>query len=97
MWKRLDRLDGTTEVDRNWFKNYGAKELLNEVQYWEKINLTDLQEYDILVFTSRKGSPIHFGMYIETNQFIHVEEDRNCSISLLDDEYREKLYGAFRK
>ncbi len=95
-WERLKRTDGTSNIDKFWFRKYTINELENELQYWKKINITESQEYDVLVFTSLKKVPIHFGMYIHSNKFIHVIEEQYCRFSELDQEYRDKLRGVYR-
>ncbi len=84
-------------LSRKWFlKNFTKDTLINESKYWYKIDLTNLELYDILVFVDKKDRPIHFGMYLSNYNFIHVEEDKYVTISLLNDEWREILEGAYR-
>jgi len=95
-WYRAERIDGVTDVTNSWFKTYDIKVVLNEIRHWDKIPLTEIQEFDILVFVSKRQTPLHFGLYIERNMFIHIQEGANCCFSMLNDEYRDKLYGVFR-
>lgn len=95
-WKRAEILKYSKEITAQWYKKYNKEKLDQETKYWVKIPLTELLEFDILVFTSSKDIPTHFGIYIEQNMFIHVLENTNVSLHLLDDECREKIYGAYR-
>lgn len=96
IWKRVGWEDGKTGIDRTWIRKYQYKQLLNEMKYWDKVEITDLQEFDILVFTSKQNNPIHFGLYVGQNTFLHVEEKSFCSFALFDDVHRGRFYGAFR-
>jgi cell wall-associated NlpC family hydrolase len=93
VWKRAGRVDGTSNLDRKWFIKYGLDSVMIELQNWQKIPLTKLKEYDILVFV-KKERPWHFGMYIDANKFIHVEENSFVTISELSQEYRDILYNS---
>lgn len=83
-------------ADNNWYKKWGKSELRNELKHWTKINLPDLQEYDILIFISEKSGNMHFGLYIESNTFIHLREGQYVTFTLLDDVWRKMLYGCYR-
>lgn len=60
----------------------------------EKVSLLDLKEYDILVFGINIERPIHFGVYIGRNQFIHLK--KIPMIDDLNDEWRKKLKVIYR-
>lgn len=91
MWKRAGRYDGVTKIDKNWHRQYGAPTLLNELQHWIKVPLLNVQEYDILVFTSRQNIPFHFAMYIGDNLIIHITEGNYSTIAELDETRRKNL------
>lgn len=84
------------EADTNWYKNWGKTELHNELKQWTKINLHELREYDILIFISKNSGNMHFGMYLESNTFIHLKEGQYVTLGLLDDVWRKLLYGCYR-
>lgn len=88
--------DGISDVDTNWYKKWDEGYLKNELKHWKKINLPDLQEYDILIFISKKSRNMHFGMYIESNTFIHLRERQYVTFNLLDAVWRNMLYGCYR-
>lgn len=90
-WLRADRKDGSTNIDARWFAKYRREDFLNEISNWIKIELTQIKEFDILVFTSKGNLPKHFGMYIGQNYMIHMLQNNPCQISFLDDTYRDKL------
>ncbi len=90
-WLRLGREDGTSNINSKWFIKYGQEDFQNEIKNWIKTELTQAKEFDILVFTNRKDIPRHFGMYIGQNYFIHMSEKMPCSISFLEETYRNKL------
>lgn len=90
LWKTLGGFN-KNKVNNYWYNHYTRDIILEEIKNWFKINLTELKEYDILVFTNRKDQPRHFGMYIANNKFIHLPSDSMCVISELNDKYRERL------
>ena len=59
--------------------------------------MTDIEEYDVIVFKSKKNRPIHFGMYITNNNFIHVEEETGSRISALDQDWRNQIHFILRR
>ncbi len=90
-WIRAGRKNGTSNVTSKWFIQYGKEDFQNEIKNWIKINIKETKEFDILVFTNKRNIPLHFGMYIGQNYFIHMSEKIPCRISVLDSNYREKL------
>ena len=84
-------------MNKRWFiANFTKAHLDKELENWDKISLTDLKEFDILVFTNKKNRPFHFGLYIAQNTFIHLEENSYCCFSLLDSYWRDFIYVAAR-
>lgn len=96
VWKRQNRLNGTTNIDRKWFLKYTKKHIDNETKYWKKIDLVDLQEFDILIFITKKGRIFHFAMYIGENKFINIQENSYCTISEFDEYWRNRFYKGYR-
>jgi hypothetical protein len=62
-----------------------------------KIELTELKEFDLLIFKNlRTGKISHFGMYIGDNRFIHLPESGYVQIEDYNQKWREVTYGAYR-
>lgn len=96
-YKRLNVDKNKTTYSRRWFYSNFTKEFLEvESKYWVKITLTDLKEFDILVFVDKKERPNHFGCYIAQNKFIHIQEHQFATIELLNEDWREQLQGVYR-
>ena len=85
IWQRAGRIDGTTNITKHWFYTYGAAYLINELKYWKKISLVNIQEYDFLVITDRTNRPIHFGSYISNNKYVHIVENSSVQIGTIND------------
>lgn len=84
------------QLNSDWAKKYTLDLIEKESKFWKKIPITDLQEFDILFFVSKKNIPLHFGLYIHSNTFIHVEDKSYCTFSELNQYYRDMLYGCYR-
>ena len=95
-WQRAGRHDGTSQVDKKWFLKYTIESVKKELQHWIYVSITDIKEYDIVIFVSKKMRPLHFGMYIGDNKYIHLPENSNCHISELNLKERELLFGVYR-
>lgn len=59
-----------------------------------RVEITDLQPRDLLVFGINNVRPTHFGLYIGNNQFIHHR--KNPKIDELNDEWRKRLKSIYR-
>jgi O-phosphoseryl-tRNA(Cys) synthetase len=70
-------------------------EKLAENNYGIKIELKDLQPHDILMFGVNDVRPLHFGLYIGKNQFIHLR--KIPKIDDLDDYWRARLKLIYRE
>lgn len=60
-----------------------------------KVDIKDLQPHDVLVFGVNDTRPLHFGLYIGRNQFIHFK--KMPKIDDLDDTWRSKLKIIYRE
>lgn len=96
IWKRTGREDGSTDVNSRWYQKYTMVDVENEVAHWKKVDITDIKEYDVIVFVSKRNRPLHFGMSTGYNNFIHLPEKSTCHISELDMTWRERIYGIYR-
>lgn len=63
-----------------------------------KITKTDLQEGDLVFFTTRKNRTIsHVGIYLRNNKFVHASSSGGIMISDLEESYwRPRFVGAGR-
>ena len=94
MWNRLGQ---GKQFNKKWRTIYDFELLKQEVDNnWKKISLPNIQEFDIIFIISRGKIPLHFGLYIDQNRFIHVEEFSYCTVSELNERYRDRAYGYFR-
>tara|TARA_B110000503_G_C7118037_1_gene401216 strand:+ start:279 stop:698 length:420 start_codon:yes stop_codon:yes gene_type:complete len=82
--------------DKQWMHNIKKSEVEACItSIARKIILTDIQEYDVILFRHKKVLT-HFGMYIGQNSFIHVEEGRESKIDKLTDKWREEISSIWR-
>lgn len=97
-----DRMGKGKVFNKQWRTRYDMEVLVNELnKYWQKIDIKELQEFDLLFFILPKTKnriivPNHFGMYIDQNKFIHVPGGMYCTFSELDNNYRNVLQGCYR-
>jgi len=97
LWSFLSLPKGQVLDNRTWMRRFSL-ELLEE---WAskvaiKVNLTTTKEYDVIIFKSQRMLPIHFGMYIGMNRFIHVEEGSYSRIAVLDQFWRDRIANIWR-
>lgn len=97
-WDLVNMPEGKVQDGRAWMRRIS----LETVENWastvaRKVNLTELQEYDVIVFKSRRSIPIHFGMYVGINRFIHLEEGRYSKIDILNDTWRDLIGSIWRQ
>ena len=86
------------EHSRAWMKQYTTN-LFEEraSQYGKKVSLTDAQNYDLIIFKSRKSNLlIHFGLYLKPNSMLHVEEGASSRVESLSDYWLQHLYAVYR-
>lgn len=96
IWKRQGRLDGNFNVGRKWFLKYTKEHIDKETKYWDEINLVDLQEFDILIFITKKGRIFHFAMYVGENKFINIQENSYCTLIEFNEYWRKLFYKGYR-
>jgi cell wall-associated NlpC family hydrolase len=99
IWDYLEIKEGHPEQKSRWWKIYTLQRLLECTKEYatEVKDITQLQEYDVIMFKSEKSSPLHFGMYIGQNMMIHIEEKSYSRIDMLNQDWREKIYGVYRR
>ena len=66
------------------------------LKFFKKVNLTDIKEFDLLIFKLNEIRPSHFGVYVTSNKFLHSEEGKYSCLSELDDFYRKRLSSVWR-
>jgi hypothetical protein len=97
-WDCAEIPDGKITDGRAWMRRISIETIENWAStVAKKVNLTELQEYDVIVFKSKRLLPIHFGMYIGNNRFIHLEEGRYSKIDVLNDDWRELVGSIWRQ
>lgn len=93
----LDRVGTNLVVDKRWFKTFTTNVINKETENFKQINLPDLVSFDILLFKDGKNRINHFGMYTNGIEFLHLPEKGYSRIDMLDDYWRGRLYGCYRK
>jgi hypothetical protein len=92
IWEYTGINNGVVEDGRNWRKRFSIKSINNWAsKVATKVILTNVQEYDVILFRSGRFLPTHFGMYIHSNKFIHLAEGKYSTISLLNADWREQI------
>jgi len=97
LWEPLGLPGGKPKDGRGWMKRLSVQTL----EDWAttvaiKVYLTELQEYDVIIFKSGRLIPTHFGLYIEANRFIHLPEGKKSSIELLNQNWRDQIASLWR-
>lgn len=97
LWEYLDLPEGKPKDGRKWMKRFSVDSL----ETWAstvatKVNLTDLQEYDVMIFKSGRLVPTHFGLYLWANKFIHLPEGGFSHIDVLTQEWRDQIASIWR-
>jgi len=88
--------DGVTNIDAKWYQIVPYETIINEINNWKKINLRDIQEYDILIFRTKNMRHVHFGMYIEAGTYIHLPFNGYATFKLLNEDDIKILIGCYR-
>lgn len=84
-------------IDRKWVLKFGKDLFEEESKQWQKIPLSEMKEYDILVFLNEKRNRvIHFGMCIGGLKFIHCEQNQYVRIQEIRQEDLDNLMGIYR-
>lgn len=88
---------GTPIDNKRWmFRTTLSQIESHAVKFFKKVNLTEIQEFDLIVFKSSKERPYHFGVYVSNNKFLHLEEGKYSSLSELDSNYRNGIASIWR-
>ena len=97
LWDHLDMPFGKPLEGRRWMKRVSFDSITDWAsKIATKVNLTDTQEYDVILFKSGRLIPTHFGLYIGNNKFIHLEETKYSKIDVLNDTWREQIHSIWR-
>lgn len=98
LWEYLNMPGGKPLQGKAWMKHFSITDIETGASLVaKKVDLTDLQEYDVILFKSGKLLPSHFGMYVGYNKFIHLEERRFSKIDILNDEWRGIIASIWRQ
>jgi len=97
LWEPLGLPGGKPKDGRGWMKRLSVQTL----EDWAttvaiKVYLTELQEYDVIIFKSGRLIPTHFGLYIEANRFIHLPEGKSSLIEVLNQDWRDQIASIWR-
>ena len=90
--------ESVKEDGRRWMK----KITLSQIEEWAlihatKVNLTDAQDFDVIVFKSLKlERPIHFGMFLKPCHMLHLEEGKTSRYETLTNEWANCLHAIYR-
>lgn len=84
---------------RRWMQSVSFEDIDRwAVEHAVKVNLTNAQDYDVIIFKSEKYScPIHFGLYIYEMKMLHVEEGSHSMITPITDYWLDKIYAIYRR
>jgi len=98
LWDYIKIPEGKPIDGRAWMRRVS----LESIETWastvaKKVNLTELQEYDVIIFKAGRLIPNHFGMYIGNNRFIHLAEGKYSKIEALDDTWRGTIASIWRR
>lgn len=98
LWAHLNLEKGKPKEGKRWKFNISFENILEWTnKNTQQVKLSEIKEYDVILFKSEKGRPIHFGMYVGENNFIHVEESAVSVISPLNQVWRDKIHSIYRR
>tara|TARA_B100000424_G_scaffold252369_1_gene228631 strand:- start:78 stop:497 length:420 start_codon:yes stop_codon:yes gene_type:complete len=86
------------DAGRRWV----SKITLPQIEEWAlihgtKVNLTDAQDFDVIVFKSPKYErPIHFGMFLKPCHMLHLEEGRTSRYETITTEWANCFHAIYR-
>ena len=85
-------------TSRRWMRELSPKAIDECIlKYAIKVKLTDVKNYDLIVFKSSSDNTIiHFGMYISLYKMLHVEEHNVSKIEPLTDYWLDNIHGIYR-
>jgi cell wall-associated NlpC family hydrolase len=84
--------------DITWIKKF-TPTYIDEVlsQYSVKVSLTEMRNYDVIAFKSRKTNLIiHFGIYLTPNKLLHIEHEGVSRIDNLSSYWIDYIHGIYR-
>ena len=84
--------------DLKWIKRFSA-EHIDELflNYSVKVNLTEIKNYDVIAFKSRRTNLIiHFGIYLTPNRLLHVEHGGASRIDSLSTYWIDYIHAIYR-
>lgn len=81
-------------IKRDWFNENPMRFIQGLEQYGEKIDITELQPLDVVVFCFQ-GIPRHAGVMVDRSHFIHIRENGRVSVTRLK-RYSRFFYAAYR-
>lgn len=93
------------EEERQLFNNFNMEDLrsvmripierIYALKNWSKISLTDMREFDILIYT-RKDLLSHFSMYAGNLKILDLRENKKSALKHWNDNTRDNLAGIMR-
>jgi cell wall-associated NlpC family hydrolase len=84
--------------DIGWIKTYTSK-YIDEwaLKYSVKVNLTELKNYDVIAFKSRKSNLIiHFGIYLTGHKLLHIEDGGTSRVDNLSTYWIDYIHSIYR-
>jgi hypothetical protein len=70
-------------------------EVLLSLKNWTKIDLTNLREYDIIIY-SKNNKFSHFAMYVGDNKILNLSENERSALRHFNDKYRQNIQSCIR-
>lgn len=83
---------------RKWMKEFTTHRIDELAKNsFVKVDLTDAENYDIIVFKSdRSDVIIHFGLFLKPTRMLHVEEGGVSCIQTLSDYWIKRIHSFYR-
>lgn len=81
------------EYEDKWYDNGKNYYVDNYYELWEKV--TDLKEWDAILFKNRSTVVNHVGLYLGENQFIHCYVNSSVEISDLTRKYWDRCKSQY--
>lgn len=86
--------DDGQPINPKWYNTEPERFIKGLEQYGQRINITELQPLDVVVFCF-KEIPRHAGVMISRSHFIHIREN-DCSSVVRLKRYSRFFYAAYR-
>ena len=85
-------------TNSRWMKNFSLEDIDGwALKHGIKVTLTDIQDYDVILFKSRKlNRPIHFGMFLLPYNMLHLEEGSHSRYELINTTWTDCIHSAYR-